>query len=70
MPSAANLATSVQPSLARGVPPTAAANVAAASWPRPGRAPSATSTTVTCQAANTDRTYSAAAAASRSGANR
>ncbi len=73
MPSAANLATSVQPSLARGgrLPePTAVTNAAAAGWPRPGRAPSATSSTVTGHAVNIDRTKAAACSASRSGANR
>jgi len=77
MPRAANLATSVQPSLARGgrppeptAGPTAVTNAAAAGWPRPGRAPSATSSTVTGHAVNIDRTKAAACSASRSGANR
>jgi hypothetical protein len=70
MPSVANLATSVQPSLARGVPPTAATNEAAAGCPRPGLAPAATSSTVTGHAENVDRTNSAASCSSRSGANR
>src|SRR5271155_2459068 len=45
MPSAENRATSVQPSLARGGPrpaPTGATKAAAAGWPTPRRAPSAT----------------------------
>ena len=56
MPSEANLATSVQPSLARGVPPIAAANDAAAGSVSPGLAPSATSVTRTSKPANTSRT--------------
>src|SRR5260370_1160017 len=41
MPSAANLATSVQPSLARGIPPTTFSSDAAAGSPPPGARPAA-----------------------------
>jgi hypothetical protein len=70
MPSASNLATSVQPSLARTVPPTASTKAAAAGSVRPGLAPLAESTIVTGLGANTERTCSAASSSERSGANR
>lgn len=70
MPSSANLATSVQPSLGRGVPPTAATNAAAAGADSPGRAPPATSSTDTSHAENSDLRYDSASSAERSGANR
>jgi hypothetical protein len=70
MPSSANLATSVQPSLARGVPPTAATNAAAAGNDSPGRAPPATSSSDTSHAENSDLTYASASAPLLSGANR
>jgi hypothetical protein len=76
-PRAASVATSVQPTLARGGAPVARTSSERMGWPSPGGAPSARSTTSTwspncavSSSATSPSTNSRAARASRSGANR